>query len=211
MTTKQQSKLKPEWREFEELVARIEQALVSSSATVRSPDRLRSLVTNRLREVDASIRVRVGSAEVVITVECRKRRATQDVTWLEQLASKKQALGVARTIAVATSKFSESAVQVGRHYGIDLRLIRDITDEDIKCWIFPESVVHMYHRCECLGHPEIGLEMLPGETPDLFEREPLLTGIQVQDFVFLTPDNERLNLSDIFNRAAHRHDIYSLG
>ena len=95
-------KLEPvAWRDFEQLVARIEQALVGANVVVKSPDRIPSLLTRRLREVDASIRAQVGSATLLITVECRKRRAVQDVTWLEQLSSKKQALGAARTIAVS--------------------------------------------------------------------------------------------------------------
>ena len=51
-----------EWRQFELLAARIERTLAPSGAVVRSPDRLRDLVTGSLREVDASIRVQVGSA-----------------------------------------------------------------------------------------------------------------------------------------------------
>ncbi len=55
------------WRDFEELVARIEKAATPHGVVVRSPDRIRDLVTGRAREVDASIRMHVGTAEVLVT------------------------------------------------------------------------------------------------------------------------------------------------
>ena len=89
-----------EWRQFERLVARIERDLAPKGAVVRSPDRLPDLVTGSVREVDASIRFTVGSAPILITIECRRRAAVQDDTWIEQLAAKKEKLGAAKTIAV---------------------------------------------------------------------------------------------------------------
>ena len=77
----------PEWREFERLVARIEGALRPAGARVRSPDKIPELRTGKLREVDATIRSSVGTAPILITVECRRRKVKQDTTWIEQLAS----------------------------------------------------------------------------------------------------------------------------
>ncbi len=65
-----------DWREFEKRVARIEAALAPSGAVVKSPDRVRDLVTGSYREVDASIRYKVGTVPVLITIECRKRTTT---------------------------------------------------------------------------------------------------------------------------------------
>lgn len=72
-----------EAREFEKLVARIEAAAAPRGAVVKSPDRIRHLTTGRLREVDASIRYKVGTVDVLITVECRKRSRKADDTWIE--------------------------------------------------------------------------------------------------------------------------------
>lgn len=91
----------PDWRQFEQLVARIEADAGPLGLTVTSPDRIRCRTTGRLREVDASVRTQIGTSSILITVECRKRRAKQDVTWIEELATKKHAIGAARTIAVS--------------------------------------------------------------------------------------------------------------
>lgn len=62
---------KKQWREFERLITRIEKMLAPMGAEIKSPDRIPDKVTGQLREVDASIRYTVGSAPVLITVECR--------------------------------------------------------------------------------------------------------------------------------------------
>lgn len=124
-----------DWREFERLVARIERDLAPQGAVVRSPDRVPDLVTGSLREVDASIRFKVGSSSILITIECRRRGAVQDDTWIEQLASKKEKVGAAKTIAVSSSGFSEPAKITAKLKGIDLRNLREITDEEILAWL----------------------------------------------------------------------------
>lgn len=118
-----------DWRRFQELVARIEKLLAPSGAVVTSPDRLPDLLTGQMREVDASVRMTVGSAEVLITFECRRRSGKEDVTWIEQLATKKQSIGAAMTMAVSSTGFSAPAKKVARLKGIELRQLQDITDE----------------------------------------------------------------------------------
>jgi hypothetical protein len=121
----------PKWRDFEQLVARIEQCLVPKGAVVKSPDRIRDKVTNELREVDASIRFQVGSTPILIAIECRKRKPVQDVTWIEQLATKSASIGAARMIAVSATGFSDSAVKLAQLHGIELRQFEDRIGEEI--------------------------------------------------------------------------------
>ena len=96
------------WQKFQELIAHIESFLVSqnlsSSPIVKSPDYIPDLDTGRKREVDASIRYKVGSIENLTIIECRKRKHKQDVTWIEQLSSKKDNLGAHQFIAVSNSE-----------------------------------------------------------------------------------------------------------
>ncbi|MFN2510566.1 MAG: hypothetical protein ABR568_03875 [Pyrinomonadaceae bacterium] len=54
------------YRELELLVSRIEGALAPAGAVIRSPDRIPDLITNELREVDVSIRRRVGSVDLLV-------------------------------------------------------------------------------------------------------------------------------------------------
>src|ERR1700722_7435068 len=112
-----------EWREFERLIARIEQTLAPDGAIVKSPDYIKDLFTGEDREVDASIRFRLGTVPILITVECRKRGRVQDDTWLEQLATKRTKVGAAKTIAVASAGFTMPATVTAGLTGVEVRTI----------------------------------------------------------------------------------------
>ena len=140
-------KATPEWRQFEQLVARIEADAGPAGLKVTSPDRIRCNVTGRLREVDASVRTKVGSSDILITIECRKRRPKQDVTWIEQLATKKASIGAARTIAVSAAGFSAEAEAVARQHGIDLRRVSDVSIGNINRLMHLDFVFFPHKRC----------------------------------------------------------------
>lgn len=124
-----------DWREFERLVGRIEEMACPLGAIVRSPDRVRDLTTGRLREVDASIRYRVGTTDLLITIECRKRSRRADDTWIEQLATKKSKIGAAKTIAVSSSGFSQSAIETAERFGIEIRVLSEVSQVDMQRWL----------------------------------------------------------------------------
>jgi len=123
------------WREFELLVARIEQTVTPQGAKVESPDRVRDLLTGSMREVDATIRYKIGTVPILITVECRKHANVQDDMWIEQLAMKREKVGAAKTIAVSAAGFTEPAKTTARMKGIEVRTIEEITTADIADWL----------------------------------------------------------------------------
>lgn len=135
------SRTDPEWRLFEQLVARIEQD-AEPGVTVTSPARLRCTVTGRLREVDAAIRTPSGR---LTTVECRKRRGRQDVTWIEQLATKRRSLGADKTIAVSASGFTTAAHQIASRNQIELKTLEPITQAQLNP-ILSLNLVLFWHR-----------------------------------------------------------------
>jgi len=129
------------WREFEKLIARIEQAMAPEGATVTSPDRIADNVTGQLREVDAAIRYKVGTCPILITIECRDRSSIEDVTWIEQLAEKKRGIGAAMTVAVTSSHFSGPAVKKAAASGIELRTLAEASPNDFVQWLRFQNVV----------------------------------------------------------------------
>lgn len=137
----------PEWRELELLVARIEADAGPRGIVITSPDRIRCKVTGRLREVDASIRSRIGTTDVLITVECRRRGSVQDVTWIEQLATKKRAIGADRTIAVSAAGFTDTANAISDQHGISLRKLSDITADELNSLLRLDVVLFWHKAC----------------------------------------------------------------
>ena len=137
----------PEWREFERLVARIEADAGTRGMTVTSPDRIRRKTTGRLREVDAIIRAQTGTVEMLVTIECRRRANIQYVTWIEQLVTKKHAIGTDHTIAVTASGFSKNAQKVAAETSISLRRISEFVIEDINTLLRLDFVVFWHKSC----------------------------------------------------------------
>ena len=135
-----------DWRAFEKLVARIEKDLVEAQAQVTSPDRLKCSITGRLREVDACVCFSENGSERLIVLECRKRSKVQDVTWIEQLATKKKSLGIEQLIAVSASGFSKEARSVAEYYQIELRDVRKLSADEL---INPvvDMVQFWFRRC----------------------------------------------------------------
>lgn len=156
-------------REFEKLVARIEQTLCPFGAIVTSPDKIKDRNTGHDREVDASIRYTVGSAPILITIECRDRNAAQDITWLEQIKSKKESIAAAQTIVVSREGFTEGAITYANRHGIILRQISEVTDAFwLDCLkgltILERSIKHRptYFKIVYFSHPDDeGLEQPP--------------------------------------------------
>jgi hypothetical protein len=147
--TKQKKKKKQKsenssWREFEKLVTRIEQVWSPQGAIVKSPDHLIDKTTNELREVDASIRYKIGTSEIIITIECRERAKAQDSIWIEQLASKQRDIGSSKTIAVTANGFTAPAIKKAKQYGIEVRKISKIDYESINRWVIVKTVIN-YH------------------------------------------------------------------
>ena len=136
---------------FERLVARIEETVAPLGAVVRSPDHIPDRLTGQSREVDASIRYRLGTTDVLIIVECRRRSRTQDVTWIEQLATKSKSIGANKTIAVSATPFTTPAYRVAELNQIELRTLGEATPAELTQWFLPVGgVAHVFRDVEDL-------------------------------------------------------------
>lgn len=200
----------PQWREFEQLIARIEADAGLKGVVVKSPDRVRCKLTGRLREVDATIRTRAGTAEILITIECRRRTKVQDVTWLEQLATKRSSIGAHHTIAVSHSGFSPEAETVAQRLGITLRRIVDVRVEDLNPLLGLDVVIFWHKGCVCTG---VGIRTYrPGEgdvRPEPDEIDYVLpsdTDLSAQ--IFHGEDGSSWSINSIWREVQNSLDPY---
>lgn len=86
----------------------------------------------------------MGSSPILITVECRKRGRKSDVRWIEELAEKREGIGADKTIAVASKPLSEPAMRKARAKRIEVRLISEVTPDEIRSWCEMTAVYHGY-------------------------------------------------------------------
>lgn len=161
----------PHWREFERLVALLESHFRPQGAIIKSPDHILDKITGELRQVDASIRLNEDSTPVLITIECRKRKAKPDTTWIEQLNQKHIDIGASFTIAVSSAPFTEPALKKARYYGIETRLLKEISEETVKAWASTLSAVYVKSK---FGLRRLGIkfkdfarEQSPDLTPEI--------------------------------------------
>ena len=190
-------------KEFEELVARIEKILAPLGAVVTSPDYIVDKVTGHKREVDASIRYVANGTDHLITIECRDyKEGRQDDRWIEQLVTKRDKLGAAKTIAVSSTGFSDSATITARHYGVELRQMSTITDAEIaKRWLggFSVSIAFCEFRLMKLSLAdkdgvEISFNELAPSIVEGFMKCPERTG-----FLAMKGVNRLVTAEDLFN------------
>lgn len=129
----------------------IETAFAGSEVVVKSPDHLVS-ATGAIREVDVSIRGKVGHNTVLIVCECRDRRAKADEPWIEQLVEKRRTIRADKLIAVSRSGFTKSAMIKAAQCGISARTITELDLGQVREWcemetanLFADSI--SVHHC----------------------------------------------------------------
>lgn len=112
----------------------MEKCLSKTEIKITSPDQILDKITGVTREVDVSLRARVGSHDVLIILECRDRRKSEDVTWIEQLATRRDDIGANKAIAVSSTGFTSGAKSKAHFKNIELRTLEDINIDDISDW-----------------------------------------------------------------------------
>lgn len=205
-------------RDFELLVARLEEWLGPLGAIIKSPDSLIDMTTKGVREVDASIRTKVGSTEVLLIIECRDRSHVQDVTWIEQLPTKKAAVGADKVVAVSSSGFTANAIEKAKQLGIETRVISEITTKEALDWVNKTRVTLMILRWNVrsiglvVGKEHFPLEVSPevikeGETvpSDTVLGHEKLTGIPIT--VRSIMDRIVHSQRDIFKDVFESHSV----
>lgn len=127
-------------RELEKLVAQLEYVLSDTPFKVKSPDFLKDRSSGTVREVDVSVRGRVGSVDLLVIYECRDRDETEDVTWIEQIAQKGEDVGAHRVVAVSSEGFTQGATNKAAAKDVVLRTVADVDVTDLFDWLHAGAV-----------------------------------------------------------------------
>jgi hypothetical protein len=206
-------------RALELLVARLEVAASAGGADVRSPDYITGKNSESQREIDVTVRSKVGSTSVLVMLECRDRAGKQDVRWIDEIASKKVDVGADVAVAVAgKGGFTSGAQNAAKRLGVDLRTVDSISVEDVVSWCrmthlnvevlevraqaFDVTVFADTPRIEVAPvHPLLGTIEVPLDEPIFAawdarnspkpKNPELLTGMQLHDLAMDMYRNER--------------------
>ena len=138
-------------RSLELLVHGLEQLLAKAPVQIRSPDYITGKITKIRREVDVSLRSQVGSVDVLVIIECRDRGKSQDVTWIEQLASKREDVGADKAVAVSATGFSPAARNLARSKQVDLRSLEELEADVVFDWLYAQTVEYRMRHVDAAG------------------------------------------------------------
>lgn len=149
----------PKWKKFEELVARIQTEL-AGDAVVTPNDSITGKRTCVPRQVDVSIRKKVGQFELLIALDCKDHGRPLDVKDVEEFMGLAQDVGAHKAGMVAAKGFSDTAKKRAQDAGIELYRVVDTGDHDWK------SIVELPAVIEFTGVTKFSLTFLaPGEEP----------------------------------------------
>jgi len=118
-------------KDFENLVRDL-QVMMQHAYGLRPDDvdarwryRVRGGQSTQLREVDVALFLRTGAKTMFYAIECRDRDGRQGLTWIEQLATKRQDIGADQIYAVSRDGFTKFAALSAKENGIQLFRLSD--------------------------------------------------------------------------------------
>lgn len=117
------------WQEFETVVERLHKKF-HKNATVTPNDHLHGKTSGRSRQIDVSIRHKLGPNEILIIVECKRRGRKIDLEDMGAFISKKLDVGAHMGIMVAERGFTKGAQRLAEHNGVKVYKLRDTRDAE---------------------------------------------------------------------------------
>jgi hypothetical protein len=117
------------WKQFEKTVARIQQQL-APRADVKWNDKLYGHESQTTRQVDVSIRARIGQFEILIVMDCKDYKSKIDVPMVGDFANMVKDIRAHRGALVARNGFTKKAKTYATSLGIDLFSIVDVKQKD---------------------------------------------------------------------------------
>lgn len=115
----------PKWKRFEKKAFEIQKSLSAANANVKHDDSIYGLDSKTSRQIDISIRTRVGSYSVLIVVECKDYKTPVDVTDVEGFISKMRDIRANKGVMISAKGFTEAARNTAEKHDVDLRQLID--------------------------------------------------------------------------------------
>lgn len=116
------------WREFEAIVHRLQRTFNKAGKVTRD-EKLVGNKSGRARQIDICIRTNIGTENVLMIVDCKKRGRKGDVKSVEEFVGLKNDVGAHIGIMVSTAGFSKAAYQRAEGESISLYKYKDSLNE----------------------------------------------------------------------------------
>jgi hypothetical protein len=115
----------PKWMEFEKKAFEIQRSLSSANSDVRHNDSIYGQDSKTNRQIDISIRSKVGTYSILITVECKDYKKPVDVKDVDAFINKIRDVRAHKGVMISAKGFTKAAQNLAEHSDIDLRQLID--------------------------------------------------------------------------------------
>jgi phosphoribosylglycinamide formyltransferase-1 len=122
------------WQRFEDLVAQIQRTLTPQSKVTEN-DRIRGRRTKGLRQIDISIRHKVGQYEILIVMDCKDYKRPVDVKHVEEFMGLVDDVGANKGAIVSASGFTKTAKERAKDAGVDLYRLVDAEKHEWRTYV----------------------------------------------------------------------------
>jgi len=128
---------------FEHQIRRIHQLIEQPDSAITWNDRIPDPDNpKQARQIDITIR----RDNKLTLVECRIHKEKQDVKWIEELIGRRASLKGDAVIAVSASGFTEGAILKAKNFGIILRDVISLTEQEISSWGHSTTVTLTFYQ-----------------------------------------------------------------
>ncbi len=183
---KQHNKKTEKGERFEKQIKRILDLIHHADAQIEWNDRIPDPDNPKQgRQIDITIR----RDNTLTIVECRAHEDPQDVKWIEELIGRRISLNANMVIAVSSSGFTGGAISKAKNYGIILRNLSKLSDEEIASWGQTVALIVTFYE-----YKNVCIEVFFRKD----ENKPLVTSRNIYDYF---RDNI-FRLIEIYNGAA---------
>lgn len=124
----------PKWRRFEKLVAQIQREL-APNALVTHDDQIKGHNSEELRQIDITVKQKVGQYDILIAIDCKDYQVPVDVKDVEEFIGLIKDIRANKGVMVAANGFSGTAKRVGEKAGLNLYRLVDTEAHDWQTYV----------------------------------------------------------------------------
>lgn len=124
----------PKWRRFEKLVAQIQREL-APNALVTHDDQIKGHDSEELRQIDITVKQKVGQYDILIAIDCKDYQIPVDVKDVEEFIGLIKDIRANKGVMVAANGFSGTAKRVGEKKGLNLYRLVDTDAHDWQTYV----------------------------------------------------------------------------
>lgn len=154
------------WQRFEKIVAEIQQEL-APNAIVTHDDKIMGHITETLRQVDVTVRQRIGQYNMLIAIDCKDYKRAVNINEVDQFIRLIEDIKANKGVMVAANGFSDTAKRVGAKAGLNLYRLIDTEAHDWQTYV-SIPVICDFRRIQAyrFSIPDSAATFLPSMDPN---------------------------------------------